>query len=90
MDEPETMIDVGTSITSMKKEVDMATASLESANVEIEESKSISMNAIQEAKTIVANTNPKPSFETLISFQLTEGKWDKNCEATLKDFFTDS
>ena len=32
---------------------------------------------------------PKPSFETLISFQLSEGKWSKDCEGILRDFFTD-
>ena len=81
----------GSSITSIKKEAKIAKASLKSANVELEESKSSSIKPnIQEAKTTMTNTKPKPSFETLISFQLTEGKWDKNCEANLKDYFTDS
>ena len=85
------MMDAGPSVKSMKKEANMALASLEIDNVEMEESKSSSKKIdIQEAKSTVTNTKPKPSFETLISFQLTEGKWDKNCEATLKDYFTDS
>ena len=39
---------------------------------------------------VAANTRPKPSFESLISFQLIDGKWNIDCEVVLKDFFIDS
>ena len=34
-------------------------------------------------------TPKKPSFEKLISFQLSDGKWNKECGSTLRDFFID-
>ena len=61
------------------------------ANVQVEESEPpTKQHAVEEAKPAVINTNPKPTFETLISFQLSDGKWNKECEGVLKDFFTDS
>ena len=44
----------------------------------------------EESKVALIYIKPSPSFETLISFQLSEGKWSKDCEGTLKEFFTDS
>ena len=38
----------------------------------------------------VVKTSPKPSFESLISSQLTDGKWNTDCEGILKEFFIDS
>jgi len=37
-----------------------------------------------------AKLKPKPSFDSLISYQFTDGKWNTDCELVLKDFFIDS
>ena len=59
--------------------------------LEMEESKEpVKQAPIEQKQPTVTNTKPKPSFETLISYQLSEGKWNKECGAILQDFFTDS
>ena len=61
------------------------------AQEEVEESKApVKQQPIQQANVVAANTRPKPSFESLISFQLTDGKWNTDCEGILKEFFIDS
>ena len=35
------------------------------------------------------NTSPKPSFENLISHQVSDGNWSKGAESTIVKFFSD-
>lgn len=74
-----------------EEEIGMALSSSPSPSLKAEESKAPTIKSLaEESKSEVTNTKPKPSLETLISFQLSEGKWSTDCEGILRDFFTDS
>ena len=42
-----------------------------------------------EAVKKTVNTGPKPSFENLISLQLSDGNWSKGAERIILNFFSD-
>ena len=53
------------------------------------QSKMLSLSFDEPEIKQVVNTGPKPTFETLISLQASDGNWVKNSERTLVNFFSD-
>ena len=70
-------------VMDIEPESNMMMASKKRSNLEQPELPNV------EAVKKTVNTGPKPSFENLISLQLSDGNWSKGAESIILNFFSD-